>query len=81
LFVALNEQDVAYGEDFIAGCEACHIQIEELTAKQALDMEPNLNPGVMAAFTIPDGTFDPLRLALSFAATARKHGAKFLLYH
>lgn len=81
LFVALNERDVAYGEDFIAGCEACHIPIDEVTPKKALQMEPNLNPGVLAAFTIPDGTFDPLRLALSFAATAKKHGAKFLLYH
>ncbi|HWQ83543.1 MAG TPA: FAD-dependent oxidoreductase [Anaerolineales bacterium] len=81
LFVALNEKDVAYGEDFIAGCEACHIPIEEVSAQQALQMEPYLNPGVLAAFTIPDGTFDPLRLALAFAATAKKHGAKFLLYH
>ena len=81
LFVALDEKDVAYGEDFIAGCEACHIPLEELTPQQALKLEPNLNPGVLAAFTIPDGTFDPLRLALSFAATAKKNGARFLLYH
>jgi glycerol-3-phosphate dehydrogenase len=29
------------------------------------------------AFLIPDGTFDPLRLALAFAGTAKHHGAKF----
>jgi glycerol-3-phosphate dehydrogenase len=33
------------------------------------------------AFLIPDGTFDPLRLALAFAGTAKKNGAKFLTYH
>lgn len=81
LFVALDEKDLAYRESFIAGCEACHIPIEELTPQQALKWEPNLNPRLLAALTVPDGTFDPLRLALSFAATAKKHGAKFLLYH
>lgn len=81
LFIALNEADLAYGEEFIAGCEACHIPIEQLTAEQALKLEPNLNPGILAAFTIPDGTFDPLRLAMSFAATAKTNGAKFFLYH
>lgn len=81
LFIALNEADLAYGEEFIAGCEACHIPLEQLTPAQALKLEPNLNPGLLAAFTIPDGTFDPLRLAMSFAATAKKNGAKFLLFH
>jgi glycerol-3-phosphate dehydrogenase len=80
LFVALNDEDLAYGELFIDGCQQCGIPIEELTAKQALEMEPNLNPKVKAAFTVPDGTFGPLRLALSFAASAKKNGAHFVLY-
>lgn len=77
LFIALNESDLAYGEDFIEGCEACHIPIEQLTPKQTLEMEPNLNPNLLLAFLIPDGTFDPLRLALAFAATAKANGARF----
>lgn len=81
LFVALNDRDMAYAEDFILGCEACHIPIEELKPAEALRLEPALNPQLLLAYTIPDGTFDPLRLALAFAATARKNGAKFLLYH
>jgi glycerol-3-phosphate dehydrogenase len=80
LFIALDESDLAYGESFIEGCNACHIPIEELTSQQALRLEPNLNPKVLAAFTVPDGTFDPLRLALSFAATAKKNGAHFDLF-
>jgi glycerol-3-phosphate dehydrogenase len=80
LFIALNDSDLAYGESFIDGCEACHIPIEQLSAKQALDMEPNINPRLISAFLIPDGTFDPLRLALAFAATAKAHGAKFRTY-
>jgi glycerol-3-phosphate dehydrogenase len=77
LFIAIDESDLAYAEEFIDGCNACHIPIEELTAKQALAMEPNINPKVIVAFSVPDGTFDPLRLALAFAATAKKNGAKF----
>jgi glycerol-3-phosphate dehydrogenase len=80
LFVALTESDLAYGEAFIEGCEACHIPIEQLTTKQTLALEPALNPNLLVGFTIPDGTFDPLRLALSFAASAKAHGARFLLY-
>lgn len=77
LFIAIDESDLAYAEEFIDGCNACHIPIEQLTGKQALEMEPNINPKVIVAFTVPDGTFDPLRLALAFAATAKKNGAKF----
>jgi glycerol-3-phosphate dehydrogenase len=80
LFVALDDSDLAYGEAFIAGCEACHIPIEEYTREQALRLEPALNPNLLAAFWVPDGTFDPLRLALAFAATAKQNGARFRLY-
>lgn len=77
LFIGLDDSDLAYAEDFIGGCEACHIQIEQITPQRALQLEPNLNPALNVAFTIPDGTFDPLRLALAFAATAKANGAKF----
>ena len=80
LFIALDEGDLQYGEPFIAGCEACHIPLEELTPQQTLKLEPNINPKLLTAFLIPDGTFDPLRLALSFAASARANGAKFKTY-
>jgi glycerol-3-phosphate dehydrogenase len=80
LFVALNESDLAYGEVFIEGCQECNIPLEELSREATLRLEPNLNPGVLAAFLVPDGTFDPLRLALAFAATAKSNGARFKLF-
>lgn len=80
LFLALDESDLAYGESFIEGCEACHIPIEELKPAEALRLEPNINPKLLSAFLIPDGTFDPLRLALAFAASAKANGAKFHIY-
>jgi len=80
LFVALNESDMAYREAFIQGCEDCHISIEELTPRQTLALEPNLNPKLITAFKVPDGTFDPLRLAMGFAASANAYGAEFHLF-
>jgi len=80
MFVALNEDDMAYRESFIQGTQACNIEIEELTPQEALRLEPNLNPKLLTAFLVPDGTFTPLRLAMSFAATAKSNGARFKLY-
>jgi glycerol-3-phosphate dehydrogenase len=80
LFVAISESDLAYKADFLRGAEACHIPTRELSVKQALALEPQLNPGLLAAVEVPDGTFDPLRLALAFAGTAKANGARFYLY-
>ena len=80
LFVAINDEDMAYREKFIEGCTACGIPIQELNPREALRLEPNLNPNILTAITVPDGTFDPLRLAMAFAATARSNGAVFNLY-
>lgn len=80
LFVALTDSDVAYGEQFTRGAVDCGIEIEEISAPQALKLEPNLNPALLKAFTVPDGSFDPLRLALAFAATAARYGAVFHPY-
>lgn len=80
LFIALSDEDLAYGESFIEGAQNCGIPIEELKPEQALKLEPNINPNLLVAFTVPDGTFDPLRLAMAFAATAKSNGAKFKLF-
>lgn len=77
LFIALDDSDLEYAKEFVRGCQDCHIPIEELTPQQALRLEPNINPRLLLAYTIPDGTFDPLRLALAFAATAKSNGAQF----
>jgi len=80
LFIALDEDDLQYEEAFVTGAQMCHIPIEQLSVKKALEIEPGINPAILAAYLVPDGTFDPLRLALAFAATAKKNGAIFHLY-
>jgi glycerol-3-phosphate dehydrogenase len=75
LFVALNEQDLAFRDKFVAGCEACHIPYREIPVARALQLEPHLNPKLLAAVQVPDGVFEPFRFCLAFLATARKNGA------
>src|SRR5512135_3619192 len=67
LFVALDDSDLEFSSRFEAGAQACRIPIEKLTPAQAMKLEPNLNPALCLAYTVPDGSFDPLRLALAFA--------------
>lgn len=80
-FIALDESDLAYAPLFEQGAQKCGIPIEKLSVKEALRLEPNMNPAALAVYSVPDGTFDPLRLALAFAATAKKNGAEFRPYH
>ena len=76
LFVALDEADLAYTSSFLETCGACGIPIKELTAKQALALEPELNPALKTAVQVPDATIDAWRLPLHFLATARANGAR-----
>ena len=76
LFVALDEADLAYTSSFLENCGACGIPIKELTAKQALALEPELNPALKTAVQVPDATIDAWRLPLHFLATARSNGAR-----
>lgn len=76
LFIALNEQHLAYRDTFLEGCASCDILVRQITPEYALQLEPELNPDILAAYQIPDGVFDPYRFCLSFLATARKNGAE-----
>jgi glycerol-3-phosphate dehydrogenase len=80
LFVALNEADMEYAPLFVEGATKCGISVEKITPQRALQMEPNLNPHLIDAYIVPDGTFDPFRLAMVFAATAKQNGARFFTY-
>lgn len=75
LFVALNEQDLAFKEQFLAGCEECHIPAHEIPVGRAFKIEPFLNSRLKAAVQVPDGVFEPWRFCASFLATAKKNSA------
>jgi glycerol-3-phosphate dehydrogenase len=75
LFVAVTEADLAFKEQFIEGCAACHIPARDIPVKLALAMEPFLNPRTLAAVQVPDGVFEPFRFCLAFLTTASQNGA------
>ncbi len=75
LFVALNEEDDAFAEEFIDSCNAATIPAKEIPLDSAFAMEPNLNRSIRRAVQVPDGTIDAWRLPLHFFATARAAGA------
>jgi glycerol-3-phosphate dehydrogenase len=80
LFVAITEEDAAYSQAFLAGCEAGGNPTHVLTPKQALELEPNLNLHLRLAVQVPDGTIDAWRLPLHFFATAKHRGADIRPY-
>lgn len=54
--------------------------VEYLTGKQLLEMEPNLNPEVKAGLYIPrESIIDPFLLVVGYAECAQQNGADFLL--
>jgi glycerol-3-phosphate dehydrogenase len=80
-FIGLNDSDVEYSQKFLEGAAACGIPTQEISVSELLKVEPQINPNVIKAYSVPDGTFEPLRLAFAFAASAQKYGAKFYPYH
>jgi glycerol-3-phosphate dehydrogenase len=80
LFIALNQADLDYKSSFLENCSACGIPTRELSAKQALALEPELNPALKTAIQVPDATMDAWRLPLHFLATARANGARIHNY-
>lgn len=80
LFVALDEEDLAYREPFLEACARCGIPTRELSAVEARGLEPALSSRVLAAVEVPDGVFDPLHLCLAFLATAESNGAVVQAY-
>jgi glycerol-3-phosphate dehydrogenase len=75
LFVAVEEEDLAYRSRLIDACGACGIPARWLERRAALALEPGLSPWTLGAVRVPDATMDALRLPLRFFATAIANGA------
>ncbi|MGD2251618.1 MAG: FAD-dependent oxidoreductase [Anaerolineales bacterium] len=80
LFVALNEEDLAYKDRFQSGCEAAGIPAQWLTKQEVLYLEPQIHPDNLGGFRVQDGVFEPMRFCLSFLASAKANGAKVLAF-
>jgi glycerol-3-phosphate dehydrogenase len=70
LFVAVDESDMTYKEEFLESCSACGIPAKVLGPEMATSIEPALNADLKIAVQVPDATIDAWRLPLQFFATA-----------
>ena len=80
LFITLPEDDVSFQKTFIEACNTSGIETELLSSQQALKLEPNVNPRLLGAVKVPDGTIDPFRLTASNILDAEEHGGQLLNY-
>jgi glycerol-3-phosphate dehydrogenase len=81
LFVLLPGDDEGYAAQFVEGCRAAGIPVEELSAAQARRREPLLAEDVRLAFAVPDGGIDSWALLRAMAADAEARGCQVLTRH
>ncbi|AKK11704.1 anaerobic glycerol-3-phosphate dehydrogenase subunit GlpA [Corynebacterium uterequi] len=81
LFVVTPEDDDAYGDQFLAGCHATGVPVEEISPAEALRREPRLNPGLTRAFAVRDGSVDGWAMVRGCVRSAEQYGATTLTYH
>ncbi|MBR1576506.1 MAG: anaerobic glycerol-3-phosphate dehydrogenase subunit A [Bacteroidales bacterium] len=85
LFITLPEDEEAgYGLDyqqrFIQACRDAGISAEAMDPREAVRLEPSVNPRLIGAVKVPDGSVDPFKLCAANILDARLHGADILTY-
>lgn len=81
LFITLPEDDLEYQKTFVERCQHAGIRADIITPEDALRREPAVNPRLIGAVVVPDGSVDPFRLTIANVLDARLHGADVLTYH
>ena len=81
LFVSTRWDDPGFGDDFLRGCQATGIPVEEVPVAEVLRREPRLDQGITRAFAVPDANLDPWKLVSACTRSATEYGARILPYH
>ena len=61
LFISLPEDDLSYQDKFVESCRKAGIEAEAIDPKEAIRLEPSVNPSLTGAVKVPDGSIDPFR--------------------
>ncbi|MBQ9137844.1 MAG: anaerobic glycerol-3-phosphate dehydrogenase subunit A [Alistipes sp.] len=80
IFISLPEDGLDFQAKFIESCLAAGISAEAIDPKQAIALEPSVNPSLIGAVKVPDGSVDPFRLTAANILDAKLHGADVLTY-
>lgn len=81
LFITLPEDSLEFQQTFIQSCQDAGIDAQAISPEEAIRLEPSVNPNLIGAVRVPDGTVDPFRLTAANMLDAREHGAQVLTYH
>lgn len=80
LFITLPEDDLDYQKKFIQACQESGIEAVAIDPDLARHMEPSVNPDLVGAVVVPDGSIDPFRLTAANMIDATEHGAQVFTY-
>ena len=80
LFITLPEDDLAYQANFVEACRAAGIRADIIDPEEARRLEPSVNPDLIGAVRVPDGSVDPFRLSAANLLDAKLKGGQVRLY-
>ncbi len=80
LFITLPEDDLSYQKQFIQSCTQAGIDAIAIDPDLAKHLEPSVNPDLVGAVVVPDGSIDPFRLTASNMLDATESGARIFTY-
>ncbi|MGC6408310.1 anaerobic glycerol-3-phosphate dehydrogenase subunit A [Bisgaard Taxon 45] len=80
LFITLPEDDLSYQKQFIESCSQAGIEAIAIDPELAKHLEPSVNPDLVGAVVVPDGSIDPFRLTASNMLDATENGARIFTY-
>ena len=79
LFITLPEDDLDYQRTFVNACRKAGIEAEIIDPALARRLEPSVNPDIIGAVRVPDGSVDPFRLCAANLLDAKLHGGQVRL--
>jgi glycerol-3-phosphate dehydrogenase len=74
LFVFLDDDDVAFGDQFVENCRQADIPVQALSSGDVARREPELAE-TAGGFLVPDAVFKPWLMVPALAQSALDHGA------
>jgi len=80
-FVLSPQDDPAYEKPWVEACAKAGIQADPIDVKEALRLEPCLDPQIRAVYRVPDSSVDGFRLVWHNAMSARRYGGEMLTHH
>lgn len=80
LFVGFSVDPDDYIDKFETGCRRSGVYCRELTPKEAIELEPELNKNIKYVFEVDDGHVDPFRLTYLNILDALENNAEIFNY-